>query len=58
MACRLCLKLSALLAILVLYLALWSLCEECIFWLAAGSCAASVMGASFLAPACAAGLAF
>lgn len=56
MACRVCLKIAVLLFVLLMYVASWSLCEPCILWITAGSCAASVMAAPFMAPACIAGL--
>lgn len=56
MACRAFLKVGVVVAILAMYLAFWYMCEACVFWLAGLSCGGAVLGAPFLAPACAAGV--
>lgn len=57
MACRAMLKVAFVLGVIVMYLVFWYACSSCLFWLAGFSCAASVLGAPFMAPACAAGVA-
>ena len=58
MACRVCLKVAAVVFLLLVYAVFWYTCSLCIFWLAVLSCGVSVLGAPFLTPACAAGVAF
>jgi hypothetical protein len=56
MACRAIAKMSLLIVVMLLYVLLWFLCESCIFWMAAGTCAVSVLCLPFLSPACLTGL--
>jgi hypothetical protein len=58
MACRAVLKVTMLIGILLLYLVLWYLNEQYIYWLTAASCTATVLCSPFLTPACVAGVAF
>jgi hypothetical protein len=57
MACRACLKVAVVFAVLLLYLVLWYTTAEGVFWLTGGTCLFSVFAAPFLIPACAAGVA-
>lgn len=57
MACRLGLKMGVLATVMLAYLTSWYVCEACLLWITACSCAVSLLGAPFMSPACAAGAA-
>ena len=56
MACRAALRMGLVASVLILYALLWFACVECIYWLTGISCAATLLGGSFMAPACVAGV--
>ena len=56
MACRVVLKVACVTGVLLMYLLFWYTCDVCIFWLAGLTCAASILGAPFMYPSCAAGV--
>jgi hypothetical protein len=57
MACKACLWAFMLTSVLLLYLLVWYTCDECIYILSMTSCAVSLLGVQYLAPACAMGVA-
>ena len=57
MACRACLKVGLLGLLLLVYLVLWFVCDACIVWFTLLCCGVSVLGAPFVTPACAVGVA-
>jgi hypothetical protein len=56
MACRAFAKMALLIIVMLLYVLLWLFCNACILWMAAGTCAVSVLCLPFLSPACITGL--
>jgi hypothetical protein len=52
MACRACIKIIMIAFIMLVYLALWNVCDLCIMYAAAGSCGITLLGGSFMFSSC------
>jgi hypothetical protein len=54
--CRSFMRMLLILAVSVIYIALWSLCDICVLSIAVGSCMCSCMGCGFMSFNCFAGI--